>query len=89
ELSPGAQWMNKTTYESSGQSFKFPSKMVTNVVYIEGALNRNLTAATVCVWMRSNDKSKGHFVSYALPNMYNALSLGNCRKLHIAINDIK
>lgn len=56
------------------------------MVFLKGMLN--LTAVTVCLWVKSNDTNKGHLVSYAVPGTDNELSLGNYKSLRISINNI-
>lgn len=66
-----------------GHSFRFPSRGITDVVFLEGMLN--LTAVTVCLWVKSSDTNKGHFIGYALPGTDNQLSLGHYKNLKISI----
>lgn len=72
----------------SGHSFRFTSQGETNAVFIESVID--LTAFTVCLWMRTNNKDRrGIFVSYTLreENRDNALSLGNYKNLKLTINN--
>ena len=66
--------------------FKFPTSGVTD--YVINRNMRNLTAVTVCLWMRTADQTiKGTPFSYAVSGQYNELLLHDYKDFDIEVGD--
>ena len=68
-------------------AIEFPNKNVTEYVHIWGM--PNLTAFTVCFWMKTNDSNSGTPFSYAVPGEDNEILLIGYNNFNVYIEGTK